>query len=580
MKWNRFKKTLLALAVTFCLLLPVPAAFATGTKNDTSVGTLKVMSLSDTHLLLRSMIKNTEDYQHDMDMDQKVYNESEAVLDAQLRKVRETKPDVLLLSGDLTKDGEYRGHEAIAAKLRALKKDLPSLKVYVANGNHDINNSNAKDFNTPDGKAVPARKTTPEDFRALYADISFEDPSVREVYSPPAGAKAGGLSYMARPKKGFTIIVIDSNRYSPDNTETGEAEHDTSGKIPEDLLQWIKRKISNARKRGDTVIGVQHHNVVAHFTMEPNVMGAFLVNDYSHIAKTYADTGLHYLFTGHMHAQDVSFLRTEAGNELYDIETGSSITYPCPLRTVTFQRAGTDPEADNGVRETVTGASTQNLRVSFRDPQTGDQKTIPDMTAYTKGKGLTPKVISTILEDMLQTKLGNTYPEALNNFIETLIFDLMNVPVTKEGSHTVYDAFTYAHMSHLDGTDDGNDPAWYREAMDNLSEGKVLAGLTDVLCRDLAGLSNRNADLLYHGLFGAANISYYTAPQIAQDLNEFLYKLMMSLSHDTNYNDDVSFRLERGNVPTPGHPDNSSVENGLEHNLICKVVSAALKPKA
>lgn len=53
-----------------------------------------------------------------------------------------------MISGDLTKDGEKEGHEALAARLEALKQAVPGLKVYVVPGNHDLRNCQRLNFNT------------------------------------------------------------------------------------------------------------------------------------------------------------------------------------------------------------------------------------------------------------------------------------------------------------------------------------------------------------------------------------------------------------------------------------------------
>ena len=53
---------------------------------------------------------------------------------------------------------------------------------------------------------------------------------------------------------------------------------------------------------------------------------------------------MQYVFTGHMHANDIASITTENGNTLYDIETGSVVTYPSPARSVTITRT-----IENGV---------------------------------------------------------------------------------------------------------------------------------------------------------------------------------------------------------------------------------------
>ena len=535
------------------------------------------------------MIKGTADYQHAIDLDQKVFNESEAILDTQLQQVRASKPDVLLLNGDITKDGEYAAHKALAAKLKQLKKDLPDLKVYVTNGNHDINNPAAKDFNTADGKAVKAKRTTQKDFRNLYKDVTWNDSSVKATYTPPEGAQAGALSYVARPKKGFTVIVIDSNCYTSDNTSDGEQLCEVRGNIPADLLKWAQRQARAARKRGDTVIGMMHHGVVSHFTQEATILGHFLVDDFRNVSTKLADAGMHYVFTGHQHSQDVAVMRTEKGNALYDIETGSSITYPCPMRAVWFLREGS-AKTDNGWKETVKGSSIKNLSIAHTDPQTGQYVSIGDMTAYAKDRGLSPAVISAVLKDKLYWSLPN-YPAELDTVIDKLIPDLCNIPVTEDGKHSLMDIVNYANKSHQGGTDNGQDPAWVKEAKKNVAENKFVAALTDTLCKDLAVLTGQGVnkltktelvkgpaiDLLYHSLFGAAHVSYYTVPQIAKDLDEFLVKTLNSMTNDKNYPNDNAFSITGANSVREGQPNWSSLDHGIsDRNLVQKLIFALL----
>ncbi len=223
------------------------------------------------------MIKDTADYTEHLNSDRKMFTESSAILEQMLETIREDQPDVLLMiSGDLTKDGEKEGHEALAAQLEALKEAVPGLKVYVVPGNHDVRNANAMNFNTEDGAAAAGR-TEPEDFKEIYNEVTYGDESIIAAYTRRRAKEAGGLSYAARPAEGYTVIAIDSARYSADNTDSGLDEHETSGAISADLEKWILEQIAAAKSRGDTVIGLQHHGYIPHFTMEPELLPMYLV---------------------------------------------------------------------------------------------------------------------------------------------------------------------------------------------------------------------------------------------------------------------------------------------------------------
>lgn len=51
----------------------------------------------------------------------KLLVESEPILDSFLQSVRQIQPDLLLIPGDLTKDGEVLNHQLLADKLNALE---------------------------------------------------------------------------------------------------------------------------------------------------------------------------------------------------------------------------------------------------------------------------------------------------------------------------------------------------------------------------------------------------------------------------------------------------------------------------
>lgn len=149
-------------------LLALPTSAASKQKDK-----LKVMVLSDIHVLESDLIADNKAYQDAMAKNLKMFNESEAIFNQEIKRVEEEKPDVLLLSGDLTKDGELESHKSVAAKLNALKKKMPKLKIYVTPGNHDIRNEDAYNYTAK----KDATRTEPEDFRKVYA-VSYQDDSV------------------------------------------------------------------------------------------------------------------------------------------------------------------------------------------------------------------------------------------------------------------------------------------------------------------------------------------------------------------------------------------------------------------
>lgn len=514
----------LLLAVVLVLTLTVPALAAEKPQDMN----LRIAVMSDLHYLSPDMIADTEDFEHAFNSDRKLLKESSSVLREMLERVRADKPDILLVSGDLTKDGEQECHAALAKQLQQLQQDIPGLKIYVINGNHDIRNYNAKNFNTPDGKAVPATRTHPEDFKRIY-DFVYSDPTVIATFTPAAGNEAGSLSYVARPVEGLTIVAMDTCRYSKENTSNGTDEHETSGAISADLEKWVIEQTAAAKARGDLVIGLEHHGLVPHFDVEPTILPMYLVNGYERIAQEYADAGMSAVFTGHMHAVDIAAMTTKAGNTFYDIETGSALTYPCPIRFVDLRRSTVGGETN-----TYMSVSTKTHigPINYTDPATGVAYVIDDLTEYAREFGFTTAMLKTVAGDFIKSFFGkylpnDTWPvtKIIAN-IDQIIDDVAAVPIA-EGNNLL-DFANWIYRCNLAGEDDGNYPAWVQSGVDQLKSGALLDQVLDIVAKDAFG---RGSVLFtkFQGLF---------TKYLKSQLNDLLVKIVVSMSVDNNCPDD------------------------------------------
>ena len=519
---SRLLSLLLAVVLVFTLTVPALAAEKPQDMN------LRIAVMSDLHYLSPDMIADTEDFEHAFNSDRKLLKESSSVLREMLERVRADKPDILLVSGDLTKDGEQECHAALAKQLQQLQQDVPGLKIYVINGNHDIRNYNAKNFNTADGKAVPATRTEPEDFKQIY-DFVYSDPTVIATFTPAEGNKAGGLSYVARPVEGLTIIAMDTCRYSSDNTSNGDDEHETSGAISADLEKWVIEQTAAAKARGDLVIGLEHHGLVPHFDVEPTILPMYLVNDYERIAQEYADAGMSVVFTGHMHAIDIAAMTTKAGNTFYDIETGSALTYPCPIRFVDLRRSTV-----GGETSTYMSVSTKTHAgpINYTDPATGTAHVIDDLTEYAREFGFSTDMLKTVAGDFVKSFFGKYLPNdtwpvtKIVANIDQIIDDVAAVPIAD--GKDLLDFANWIYQCNLAGEDDGNYPAWVQSGVDQLKSGALLDQVLDIVARDAFG---RGSVLFtkFQGLF---------TKYLKSQLNDLLVKIVVSMSVDNNCPDD------------------------------------------
>jgi predicted MPP superfamily phosphohydrolase len=110
---------------------------------------LKIAVVSDIHYTDASLLANNAAagtaFQNYVARDPKLLEYSEPIFKNIMWQLRSQDPDILLIPGDLTKDGEKIDHQKMAGLLKQLSD--AHIKVYVVPGNHDINNPEAMRYN-------------------------------------------------------------------------------------------------------------------------------------------------------------------------------------------------------------------------------------------------------------------------------------------------------------------------------------------------------------------------------------------------------------------------------------------------
>lgn len=229
----------------------------------------------------------------------------------------------LLISGDLSRNGEYEAHRVLAQRLEQFESDT-GIQVIVINGNHDINRSGAVTFEN--GVMEEARATTPQEWLYLYRNLGYD--IAYHTYTPYTGQQAGMLSYSVKLDGGYRLIAMDMEEYSSDE-----------GGYPYDLMQWVKNEMADAVSDGEKIIGMVHHSVAAHFDTQTTVMSSLMVENQLETSEAFADGGMRYVFTGHTHMSDIATAASDSGATITDIMTASLIGYPNTFREVVFDCA-------------------------------------------------------------------------------------------------------------------------------------------------------------------------------------------------------------------------------------------------
>lgn len=281
--------------------------------------------LSDLHLYDASLGTTGAAFQRYLDEDRKALAESEEILRTALERVDATSARFVLVSGDLTKDGEESSHRLVAEYLAAMERT--GRQVWVVPGNHDVRNPHAVRFV---GDATePVKHLEPEEFAALYSDFGYGQALERDPHS---------LSYVAELAPGLRLLAIDSCD-TAGNVKTGAPK--TGSAFSRERLDWIAGALERAAAARAAVIALLHHGVVEHYASQHRYFGDYLAGDYDRLARLLARAGVRIAFTGHFHAQDVALRRWKDGSFLFDVETGSTVTWPCPWRLVSVDPSGT-----------------------------------------------------------------------------------------------------------------------------------------------------------------------------------------------------------------------------------------------
>jgi len=286
---------------------------------------IKIAIISDLHVMAPELLVNEGSaFEEYLAKDRKMLRESLEILDTLVNSILELKPDLVLVTGDLTKDGERLSHKLVAEQLQRLID--AGIQVLVVPGNHDINNPDAKVF---DGdSATPVDTITRAEFAEIYHNMGYDDCSRHDIDT---------LSYCRDVTEGLTILGIDAcmDRLNTFVSRGDARDHcKTSGRLEPSTQQWLVEQAAQATAAGRHVIAMMHHHLVPHFHMEETLAAPYMVDKAGQLCQRLIEAGVHVIFTGHLHISDVSQIK-HPGGEMVEVATAAAVGYPCQWRVAT-----------------------------------------------------------------------------------------------------------------------------------------------------------------------------------------------------------------------------------------------------
>ncbi len=203
--------------------------------------------------------------------------------------------DFLLLPGDLTQHSEPENHIWLQERLGKLP--FPS---YVVPGNHDVPVVMAN------GQSIGFA-----DFPQYYRKFGYEN--------------SEQLYYTQQLLPGVRLIGLNSNFFN----EQGEQV----GRLDTQQLIWLEEVLTAAGN--ELVLVMVHHNVIEHLPEQSRhpIGKRYILQNSEELLNILRNYGVKLVFTGHLHIQDVAY-----SQGVYDITTGSLVSYPHPYRVFQFQQ--------------------------------------------------------------------------------------------------------------------------------------------------------------------------------------------------------------------------------------------------
>lgn len=240
--------------------------------------------ISDTHLIADNLHDDGQAFSQMQKTSQgKDLYYQETALSAFVRMAEEKKPAAIIVTGDVT----FNGERVSAERFAEIFKPLTKTKLLVLPGNHDIYDGWAREFHGK--KQYYAGQISPRMWRNIF----------RTSYETAVSVDNSSLAYSVQLNPDYLLILADSNDYGNEESSTAPA---TAGFLGKEQRKLIKEQLQYASQNNLRVIFCMHHNLYAH---NPAVNKGYVVDDYRELRKLLAQYNVKLVFSGHIHAQNI-----------------------------------------------------------------------------------------------------------------------------------------------------------------------------------------------------------------------------------------------------------------------------------
>lgn len=269
--------------------------------------------MTDTHYFENSLGAEGKAFDEYMQKEQYFMKESSAITKTTFKRLAEDKEtDIVIIPGDLTKNGELESHKSFIKELYKLKES--GKKIFVITAGHDYGNS----FAFKNDEKIEVEGADFEALPEMYKDfgygnaIAFDEPT---------------HSYVAEIAEGIRMLGICCD--SPNQPK---------GAIDERHMAWAKAQINKAKADGCSIFAICHYPIIPSVPVF-DLVGDAKIKEWRMVASFLADNGVELVLTGHMHIQSINEFHSEKGNRLIDICTSCLAGCPAKYRKITVNES-------------------------------------------------------------------------------------------------------------------------------------------------------------------------------------------------------------------------------------------------
>jgi 3',5'-cyclic AMP phosphodiesterase CpdA len=222
--------------------------------------------------------------------DGKISQYSQSLIDTLTEEAIKNRPSALVLTGDITLNGEKKNHLELAEGLRRVTGE--GILVLVIPGNHDIKNKNAAEY-FGDQRTETEYLETAQDFEEIYHEFGYDQAFSRDVHS---------LSYVVALDDFHWMMMLDTCQY--------EDRNHVDGRLKDETLIWMEDVLVQAKEQGIQVLPVGHHNLLSESRL---YIIECTMKNHQEIIQVFEKYELPLYISGHLHAQRIKKHKAEPG---------------------------------------------------------------------------------------------------------------------------------------------------------------------------------------------------------------------------------------------------------------------------